>query len=294
MTDSLIQFSVSEDVALAGEVFGHPEGTPLVFLPGGGQTRHSWRSTAKRLGNDGWYAITIDLRGHGDSEWASGGSYGLNEFSGDVKAIADSLSVPPVLIGASLGGLSALAAAGECPNIARALVLVDVTPSVQAVGTKNIRDFMASRPDGFSSLDEAAHAIDEFLPSRKRRTNVEGLEKNLRCVAGRWYWHWDPEFLRSVDSDTGRTKLIDTARLEDASTSLRIPTLLIRGRKSDMISDDDARRFVELVPHAEFADIPSASHMVVGDNNEAFEEELIEFLNRRVRRRQRLLEDQSN
>src|ERR1700722_12095602 len=84
-----------------------PAGIALL-LHGGGQTRHSWHGTAARLAAHGWTTITLDARGHGDSQWAPDGDYSLDAFAGDVSAIADTLDRAPVLIGASLGGMTAL------------------------------------------------------------------------------------------------------------------------------------------------------------------------------------------
>ena len=128
------------DIAMAADAFGDPADPPIVLLHGGGQTRHSWKSTAADLGGQGWYALTVDLRGHGNSGWSADGRYGLDRFAADVICIADFLERPPVLIGASLGGNASLAAIGARPDLALGLVLVDVSPFLQPSGTSRIRD----------------------------------------------------------------------------------------------------------------------------------------------------------
>ena len=278
------------DVALRADAYGDPQATPVVLLHGGGQTRRSWGATALDLGESGWNAVTVDLRGHGESDWSPAGDYGLDRFADDVARIVEHLARPPVLVGASLGGNSALAALGRRPDLALGLVLVDVSPFLQPSGTDRIRAFMTSRPDGFASLDEVADAVAEYLPHRPRPRNVDGLRKNLRQVDNRWFWHWDPALMRSAnDQPVQRDKLIDPARLGAAATSLRVPTLLVRGGESDVVSIQDARRFLDLVPHAEFASVAGAHHMVAGDDNAIFENVLGDFLDRRVRSRQQVL-----
>jgi pimeloyl-ACP methyl ester carboxylesterase len=279
------------DVTLAADAFGEPGDPPVVLLHGGGQTRHSWGRTAADLGTQGWYALTVDLRGHGDSGWSSDHVYGLDRFAADVLRIVEHLGRPPVLVGASLGGNSSLAALGNRPDLALGLVLVDVSPFLQPTGTSRIRDFMVSHAEeGFGSLDEVADAISAYLPHRSRPRNLDGLVKNLREVDGRWFWHWDPAFLASPqDQAVQRDQLIDPARLGAAASGLRIPTLLVRGGESDVLSVEDSVRFLGLVPHAEFATVAGAHHMVAGDDNAVFEEVLGDFLERRVRSRLRLL-----
>jgi pimeloyl-ACP methyl ester carboxylesterase len=277
-------------VRLRADVVGDDGAPPAVLLHGGGQTRHSWGPTAELLGERGWQAYAVDLRGHGDSEWPSDGDYSLDAFSGDVRAIATSLPQPPVLIGASLGGVSSLAAQGEAPTpIAAGLILVDVAPRIEQAGADRIGDFMRGHmEDGFANLEEVADAIAEYNPNRPRPSNVEGLRKNVRQRAdGRWVWHWDPRFLRPPHGTTGETRstsLVAAERLEAAARALTIPTLLVRGRLSDLLSEEGARRFLELAPDAEYVNIEGAGHMIAGDRNDVFNDGIFDFLDRRIGR----------
>ncbi|MEU1370856.1 alpha/beta hydrolase [Streptomyces sp. NPDC005803] len=275
-----------DGVELAADAYGSRADPPVVLLHGGGQTRHSWRSTARDLSESGWYTLSVDLRGHGESGWSPDGRYGLDRFGNDVVRIAEFLGRAPVLVGASLGGNSSLAALGHHPELALGLVLVDVSPFLQPKGTDRIGSFMRSGLEGFASLEEAADAVSTYLPHRPRPRNVEGLRKNLREKDGRFYWHWDPAFLRGpADQAVQRDRLTDPAQLGGAAMSLRVPTLLVRGGESDVLSVADSKRFLELVPHAEFAAVKGAHHMVAGDDNAVFDRVLGDFLERRVRSR---------
>ena len=277
----------SGDVVLAADAFGDPADPAVGLFHGGGQTRHSWGSTAADLGAAGWHAITVDVRGHGDSTWSPTGDYTLDSYSSDVRAVIDHLGRPAVLIGASLGGNAALEAIGRWPELALGLVLVDVSPFLQPEGAHRIREFMMARADeGFASLEEVADAISLYLPHRPRPNSLEGLRRNVRERDGRLYWHWDPAMFRSDrDEAVQRDRLVDPARLGAAAESLRVPTLLVRGGASDVLSPQDAARFLKLVPHSEFAEVSGAHHMVAGDDNVAFESVLGDFLDRRVRTR---------
>jgi pimeloyl-ACP methyl ester carboxylesterase len=277
MEPRAITFEGHGGVALRGDAWGDPAGPPVVFLHGGGQTRHAWGRTAARVARTGSYVVTLDHRGHGDSAWPPDADYELPAFAGDVHAVAAALGRAPVVVGASLGGLAGLLAEGDRPRTLRALVLVDVAPRMELDGVMRIISFMRSGLDGFASLDEAADAITAFLPHRKRPSDTAGLAKNLRQGAdGRWRWHWDPRFVRRERGDPTFTH----ARLAAAARALTIPVLIVRGRMSDVLSEDGVRELRALVPHAEYADVADAAHMVAGDDNDAFSAAVVDFLAR--------------
>jgi pimeloyl-ACP methyl ester carboxylesterase len=283
MTDAFIGYG---GLKLAADIGGPVDGPTVVLLHGGGQTRHSWAGTWQLLVDTGWRAVSLDLRGHGESEWPADGDYAFDAFAGDVFAVATSLPTPPVLIGASLGGISSLLAVTRAPvqeDVARALVLVDVAHRLEQAGRDRIGAFMTSHLDGFTTLDEAADAIAAYNPHRPRPTNLSGLAKNLRQRPdGRWVWHWDPRFItgRFGSVDETRSSDIGMAGLEHAVDVLRVPTLLVRGRQSDLLSEAGAQDFLARVPHAEFADVAGAGHMVAGDRNEIFNQAILGFVER--------------
>lgn len=283
-----IELPGRDGLRLAADRWGDPQDPPVVLLHGGGQTRHSWHGTAERLAAAGWQAYSVDLRGHGDSQWAPDGDYSLDAYAGDVAAVARAMAEPPALVGASLGGIASLTAVGESTEgLARALVLVDVAPHIEAAGAQRIGDFMRSgMDDGFASLEEAADAVAAYNPHRPRPKDLSGLTKNLRQRDdGRWVWHWDPRFLGGLrggqgSEDETRTMEARENRLDAAARALRLPVLLVRGRVSDLLSEQGARDFAALVPHAELVDVEGAGHMVAGDRNDVFNQGIVDFLAR--------------
>lgn len=282
----LIEIRGAHGLFLAGELEGPVDGPPVLLLHGGGQTRHSWAATLQTLADRGWRACSLDLRGHGDSQWAPDGDYSLDAFAADVRAASATFSRPPALVGASLGGLSSLVAIADHPaqtELAASLVLVDVAHRLEEKGRDRIGAFMTGHTGGFDSLEDAADAVAAYNPARPRPADLSGLRKNLRQHPdGRWFWHWDPRFIggRSGSADETRSSMVEPGRLRDAAASLEVPTLLVRGRSSDLLSAAGAREFLELVPHAEFADVAGAGHMVAGDRNEIFNRAVLEFLAR--------------
>jgi pimeloyl-ACP methyl ester carboxylesterase len=280
----IVEFAGRDGNRLAADAAGDPSAPVVVLLHGGGQTRHSWGTTLTVLGEKGWRAYSVDLRGHGDSEWAPDGDYTLDAFSGDILAMARTFPSPPALVGASLGGISSLAAIGEHPNehVASALVLVDVAPRMEEQGRERIGAFMMERvDDGFADLEEVADAIQRYNPHRPRPSDLSGLTKNLRQREnGRWFWHWDPAFIsgRLGGRDETRSSLVDGDRLQQAARAITVPTLLVRGRVSDLLSEEGARELLELVPHARMVDVAGAGHMVAGDRNDLFNDAVVDFL----------------
>ena len=266
-------------VAIAGDSWGDPEG-PLVLLQhGGGQTRHAWKGVGELLGHAGYHAVALDARGHGDSDWAPDGRYGVDSMVEDLVCVIAALhGRRPVLVGASMGGGVSLAAIGESKVDAAALVLVDIAPRVEMEGVDKIQAFMKQKPEGFDSLEEVAEAIAAYQPQRKRPRDRAGLAKNVRLAAdGRYRWHWDPRFRPEKAEIRKRQE-----RFEACARSLTLPTLLVRGGLSDVLSEEGAQSFLQMCPHAEYVNVASAGHMVAGDRNDVFGRAVIDFLARTV------------
>lgn len=283
MQPRLVRFEGFEGIHLVADVWGDDDAWPVLLMHGGGQTRHAWGGTARTVAEHGWRAVSLDLRGHGDSEWALNGDYSFTAFSADTVAVADALGRPPVIVGASLGGVSAMLAEGGSDRVvSSALVIVDITHRSNPEGIQRIHDFMKSGLGGFATLEEAADAIAAYTPNRKRRVNPAGLMKVLRQRPdGRWYWHWDPRFI-----ERGRTEVPreDFQKLfEAALDNIRVPTLLVRGLLSDVVTEEGIQEFLGRIPGAKLVDVGDAAHMVAGDQNDAFSQAVVDFLEQDVR-----------
>ena len=266
-------------VQIAGDSWGDPSG-PLVLLQhGGGQTRHAWRGAGEKLGDAGYYAVAFDARGHGDSDWAPDGRYGEELMIEDLKCVIAALgSRCPVLVGASMGGATSLVAVGDRYVAAAALVLVDIGPRIEPEGIEKIHAFMMLKPDGFDSLQEVAEAIASYQPHRTRPRTLDGLAKNVRLGAdGKYRWHWDPRY-RQGRPDHG----LRHERLAASARRLTLPTLLVRGGLSNVLSEEGAQEFLTLCPHSEYVNVTGAAHMVAGDRNDIFGTSVRAFLQRVV------------
>lgn len=271
----MIRFTGANGNMLAADFEGDVDGRAVLFLHGGGQTRHAWRGAQRALSSLGYFSISLDARGHGDSDWVKDKNYALEAFADDVLAVVDQLSRPVAIVGASLGGLTALVALARKPALpCNGIVLVDVVPRPNPSGVEQILAFMAAHQDGFVSLDEAAEAVAFYLPGRARPPSAKGLQKNLRLRDnGRYHWHWDPGYLDWRDDI-----LLYGKQMDDVLRGARTPLMLVRGLGSNVVTDDEVAEFRSLAPHATVVDIRDAGHMVAGDENDAFTDAVVEFL----------------
>jgi peroxiredoxin len=270
---------VSHAAELVADAWGRETDPGVVLLHGGGQTRHAWRRAGERLSALGFYVRVPDLRGHGESAWSPDGHYSPELFADDVRAWCRQDSAPPVLVGASLGGLSSLLAAGESPQLkVRALVLVDIAHRGEPQGISRILQFMQAHPDGFDSLEHAVSAVAQYLPHRVASSAGEGLRRNLRERDGRLVWHWDPRLIERADPSARHEE--NAARMLTAARAVDAPILLVRGAESDVLSPEIADQFCREVPRAERVDVAGARHMVAGDQNDPFLDAIIAFLRR--------------
>lgn len=257
---------------------------PVLLLHGGGQTRHAWARTARRLAEAGYHAVALDQRGHGDSDWVADGAYAFADYAADAavaaRRLAQEQGAKPIAIGASLGGIASLLAQGGPGDPPFAgLILVDVVPRMDPRGVAHIQDFMRSKAEeGFASVEEAAEAVAAYLPHRPRPTSLDGLKKNLRHHPdGRWRWHWDPRFLdgpRPINAEWERVE----REAEAIARRLSVPTLLVRGGQSELVSQEAAEEFLTHVPGADYVDVAEARHMVAGDRNDVFGDAILRFL----------------
>ena len=253
-------FVGAKGIDLVGDVGGDPSAPTVILLHGGGQTRHSWHGAMHELVRRGYRVINLDARGHGDSQWAPDGEYTLELMAEDLLRVIETLPSHPVLVGASMGGATSLYLIGtHSKPIARALVLVDIVPQLNLDGAMKIQSFMTGHANGFANLEEAADAVAAYNPHRPRPKDPQGLMKNLRLRDGRLYWHWDP---RMVQSQSRAEPPVFRDKLSEAARHVSVPTLLVRGSRSNIVTDEGIEDLKGNLPQLEVFDVRGAGHMV--------------------------------
>jgi pimeloyl-ACP methyl ester carboxylesterase len=263
---------------LAADAFGPTDGPPVLFFHGGGQSRRSWRGSARAVGRAGYRAMSFDLRGHGESDWAADGDYLLDAYARDVERLIDGLAGRVTLVGASRGGEAALVGASRRPGRIGLVMLADSAPLLRDEAVDEVRGFFRASSMGFETVEAAADALADHL-HQPRVTPATGLARALRTASdGRLYWHWDP---RTVSPEFIHPPS-DGIALEAAAATMRDPLVLVRGELSTMVTPESVTHFRMLAPQLEVIEAKGAGHMFTADRNDDFAEQLLVQLARHV------------
>ncbi len=229
-----------DTAAISALKFG--DATPrVVFLHGGGQNAHTWDTVIVGLGES---ALAIDLPGHGRSAWREDGDYGPKLNAVAIEPVVRTFAPDAELVvGMSLGGLTALRLAVTAPDLVRKLVLVDVTPSAPERHTEMTKAQMGTvalvqGDRTFPSFEAMLEVTVAAAPHRDRESLRRGVFHNAkRLDDSTWTWRYDS--FRKGDGFEG---------LWDDVPNLTTPTTLVRGAKSFFVNDDDATEFARNAP----------------------------------------------
>ncbi len=279
-------FKGAEGNRIVADVYGDT-GSPVLLLHGGGQTRHSWRGAALTVARSGRIAVTVDLRGHGDSEWVSSGKYRNIDFAADIRSLALELArqhgARPVVVTASYSGITSLLAEGAHRKttgqyLLAGFFIIDMALTNETEGARKVTEFMlAHAREGFATVEEAADTVAAYL-GRPRPKNPRGLQKNLRQGPdGRWRWHWDPRFMEGPFNINSDRDAID-ADMRAAARDTLLPVLMVRGESSDVMLEEHIHEFQKAAPRVRYVNVSGAHHMVVGEENDQFTQALTGFL----------------
>jgi len=270
-------FTLVDDRQVHYLLWGRVGAPPVVCLHGGGQTAYMYEEQGNAL-RDRWFVCAPDLPGHGDSDLdlsmaAPGGGLDRYALASNVEAFLDHIGVGrAIFVGASLGGITSLTIAAVSPQRVAGIALIDIGHRLEDEGVRRIVDFM-TKHESFASLEEAAGAIAEYLPGRRRQSPAR-LTRNLRQRPdGRWEWkHALGRSLRDAgarpDAAPGDWRAL-TAGMDEELVGIVCPVLVLRGQQSDVLSDEGAQEVAKLLPNAQLATINAAGHLAAGDNPES-------------------------
>ncbi|KAA0234587.1 MAG: 2-(acetamidomethylene)succinate hydrolase [Acidimicrobiales bacterium] len=244
----------------------------IVFLHGGAQNAHTWDTVALALRPHP--LLAIDLPGHGQSDWRDDKRYNPRSHAEDVAAvIAAHAPENELLVGMSLGGLTANAIAAHHPHLVRRLLVVDVTPGVNHDKAKEVTDFIAG-PQTFASFGEIFDRTVQFNPTRTASSLRRGIIHNARRLAdGSWEWRYDRTGFATLDSPTFDDLWEDISRID-------VPYFLVRGGLSPVVDDADVEELRRRQPEAQYVVVDESGHSVQGDQPLALARIIEEYLAR--------------
>jgi pimeloyl-ACP methyl ester carboxylesterase len=241
----------------------------VVLLHGGAQNAHTWDTVALALDRP---LVAIDLPGHGRSDWREDHHYSPPDLAADVElAVRELAPDAELLVGMSLGGLTALCLTARAPDLARRLAIVDVTPGTDRAKAEPIIAFV-SGPERFESFDALLERTVAHNPTRSVSSLRRGVLHNAtEDPDGTWRWRWDPQHLPGEHG-------IEFRDLWATVDAVRVPFLLLRGSLSGVVDDDDVAEVRRRVPSVRVETVEGAGHSIQGDSPVELARLLSEFL----------------
>ena len=256
--------------------WGDPANPAMLLLHGFAQTCHSWDFIALAFSHR-FHVISMDQRGHGDTDWAPDGDYSPEAHRKDTHAFVEALGLDEVvLIGLSMGGRNALTYAANHPERVKAVVIVDAAPENLRAGSQNIRRFI-QQDDELDSVEEFVERVLKYNPRRSPDQVRGSIMHNLKQLpSGKWTWKYD-RLLRSSDRRWQSDPNL-TSRLWGYVENLNPPTLVVRGARSDLIATRTAEEMHRRIPNCTLATVENAGHLVPGDNPAGFARTVSDFI----------------
>jgi esterase len=239
--------------------WGYPSAPPVVCVHGYSSSAQAFAALARHF-QGRFHTIALDVRGHGESAWSPTEAYQYHDQISDLAGFVDQLGLEQfALIGTSMGGIIAMAYAGAHPERLLRLVINDIGPDAE-VGGQRITQMVGDRPKEFASLEDAMAYRRLVSPITARRSDEDQRELALGVLRhqpdGRWVWKMDPAYIRQRVQQGPPPR----PALWPALQRITCPTLVVWGRESDVLSEVQARRMVDVLPQAELVAVPSVGH----------------------------------
>ncbi|MGC2175734.1 MAG: alpha/beta hydrolase [Acidimicrobiales bacterium] len=260
-------FTVIDDMRFHCLEWGDRDNPTILFLHGGGLTAHTWDRICPSL-VDSFYCVSLDQRGHGESDWSPTIDYSLDAHLKDIEGFVSAIGLERfLLVGMSMGAFNSLGYALNHSADLAGLVLIDIAPELRRDGIDRLHSF-TNVPDVLPSVDAFVDRALSFNPQRDPEVLRNSLRYNLREVpGGGWTWRYDRRHRTSQNRETeleARAKLRLT--LWGQAGTISCPTLVIRGADSDFTDGEELRGVVSQIPGWQFAEVANAGHTVQGDN----------------------------
>ena len=272
---------IDELIELRGLRFHYRDWAPqqanahdLVLLHGYTGHCRSWNAFAEVMSNQ-YRVLALDQRGHGETSWAPADRYGTLEMVADLEAFVSALQLETfALLGLSMGGLVAIAFAGKQPAQLERLVIVDIAPEIASAGIRNIQQSVA-RSDVFDSPEDAFRRArdDNGVPPEHHHYNRVRASL-MRTDQGKWTYRYD----RALRDPKNQRLRLGVEEGWHSVASFNVPTLLIRGENSHLLSREVAEKFVSIANDCRLVEVPGSGHPVPLDKPDGFLDAVRTFL----------------
>jgi esterase len=239
----------------------------MVLLHGLRGHAHSWDDVAAAVCND-YHVLALDQRGRGDSDWAPDGDYTTGAYVADLLGFCDALKLDRfTLVGHSMGGRNSMAFAGRHPQRLERLVIVDVGPSLDSRGSQRISQEIQSVPEEFDSFE----SVVAYAGQQNRFASDAVLRRRLQYATrklpnGKIGWKYDV----AIREQRRQGTVPPAEDLWPLLPNISCPTLIVRGKETDVLSPEAAQRMTQTIPNVKLVEVQRAGHMVFEDNPQDF------------------------
>ena len=255
--------------------WGNPGAPAMVLLHGLRGHAHSWDDFSAAICQD-YHVLAVDQRGRGDSDWAKDGDYSTSAYVADLVGFCEALNLDKFsLTGHSMGGRNSMTFAGDHANMLEKLVIVDVGPVFDPVGSSRIAQEIIDVPEEFETFED----VVDYMGKQNRFASDAVLRRRLtygtkELPNGKIGWRYDILIREQRRQGT----VPPNNDLWPALPKITCPALVVRGMETDVLSIDVAHRMLDIMPNAQLVEIPRAGHMVFEDNPEDFISAVRSFL----------------
>lgn len=278
LPDERTEFVHSNGLRLLCRQWGDIHAPPIVLLHGLRGFSGTWRALAAKLSGR-YRLIAIDQRGRGESDWDPNCNYYTDAYLADLDAVVESLGLRRfVLVGHSMGGTTSYVYASRHPERVAALVIEDIAPgaSVTGPGAERIVAEMSTMPESFASWTDARTYWRTHRPQLCQQAIEQRVAESLRAAPdGRIVWRYDARGIAQTRVNSDPSRLI---HLWPIVLQLQVPTLIIRGGRSDFCPAATVTEMCTRNPKISSVTVPNASHYVHDDAPELFAQHLTDFL----------------
>ncbi|HZA21429.1 MAG TPA: alpha/beta hydrolase [Dehalococcoidia bacterium] len=247
--------------------WGHESSPVMVLLHGLRGHAHSWDDVSAALCGD-YRVLALDQRGRGESDWAGDGDYSTSAYVSDLLDFCDALKLDRfILAGHSMGGRNSISFAGRHSDRLQKLIIVDIGPTVDPAGSQRITQELISVPEEFDSFED----VVAYMGGQNRFASDAVLRRRLQYATrelpnGKIGWRYDLVTIR----EQRRRGTAPPEDLWPLLPNIACPTLVVRGKQSDLLSAEVAQRMIQNLPDAKLVEVDRAGHMVFEDNSSDF------------------------